>query len=132
MNIIQKLKKQTKQFGLRVIKITDAMPFKRSANVLGEQLLRAGTAVGAHYRSACRARSRAEFISKASLAIEETDQSLYWMEMLIESGLIPEEKLASLVKEADQIVALLTLAVDTARAGTITTGALHDPRAKIG
>jgi four helix bundle protein len=132
MKTIERLKKQTKQFGLRVIKITDAMPFKRSANVLGEQLLRSGTAVGAYYRAACRARSRSEFISKASLSIEEADKSLYWMEMLIESGLIPEDKLSSLVKEADEIVAVLTMAVDTARAGMITTGALRDPRTKIG
>lgn len=132
MNIIEKLKKQTKQFGLHVIKITDAMPFKRSANVLGEQLLRSGTAVGAYYRAACRARSKAEFISKASLSIEEADKSLYWMEMLIESGLIPQEKLSSLVKEADEIVALLTLAVETARTGAMQTGALRDPTARIG
>lgn len=132
MNIIQRLKKQTKQFGLHVIKITDAMPFKRSANVLGEQLLRSGTAVGAYYRAATRAHSRAEFISKANLSIEEADKSLYWMEMLIESGLIPPDKLAPLVKEADEIVSVLTMAVDTARAGTITTGTLRDPRAKIG
>ncbi len=131
MTTIEGLKKQTKQFGLHVIKITDAMPFKRSANVLGEQLLRSGTAVGAYYRAACRAHSRAEFVTKANLSIEEADKSLYWMEMLIEAGLIPVEKLASLVKEADEIVTVLTRAVDIARAGTIHTAALRDPGTRI-
>ena len=110
------LKKRTKKFGLQVIELTDSLPSKRNANVIGNQLLRSGTSVGANYRSACRARSKPDFISKASISIEEADESLYWMELLIESGLVPEAKLSSLMKEGDEIVAILTASVKTARA----------------
>jgi four helix bundle protein len=83
--------------------------------VIGNQLLRSGTSVGANYRSACRARSRPDFISKASIALEEADESQYWMELLIESGTIPEKQLAALIKEADELVAILTVSVKTAK-----------------
>jgi four helix bundle protein len=110
------LKKRTKQFGLRVIHLTGALPPSRAAGVIGRQLLRSGTSVGANYRAACRARTKPDFISKASIAIEEADESLYWMEMLVEAKLIHQEKLAALMKEADEIVAILTASVKTARA----------------
>lgn len=112
----QDLKKRTKQFGLRVIRVVECLPSTRSANVIGNQLLRSGTSVGANYRSACRGRSKPAFISKASIAIEEADESQYWMELLVESGLMPEKKLSALRKEADEIVAILTASVKTARA----------------
>jgi four helix bundle protein len=94
------LKARTKQFGLRVIKLVDALPNTKTANIIGSQLLRAGTSVGANYRSACRGRSKAEFVAKISISIEEADECLYWMELLIESGIIPEERLADLMREA--------------------------------
>ncbi len=112
----EELKKRTKQFGLRVIKLTEALPSAKAANVIGNQLLRSGTSVGANYRSACRARSKPDFISKASIAIEEADESLYWMEMLVEAEIMPKEKLLALMKEANEIVAILTASVKTARA----------------
>jgi four helix bundle protein len=110
------LKKRTKQFGLRIIKLIEALPSSRAASVIGNQLLRSGTSVGANYRSACRARSKPDFISKASISIEEADESLYWMEMLVEAEIMPKEKLAALMKETDEIVAILTASVKTARA----------------
>jgi four helix bundle protein len=112
----EELKKRTKQFGLRVIKLIDSLPSSKSANVIGNQLLRSGTSVGANYRAACRARSKPDFISKASISIEEADESLYWMEMLVEAEITPKEKLTALMKEADEIVAILTASVKTARA----------------
>ncbi len=84
--------------------------------MIGNQLLRSGTSVGANYRAACRARSKPDFISKASISIEEADESLYWMEMLVEAEIMPKEKLTVLIKEADEIVAILTASVKTARA----------------
>jgi four helix bundle protein len=84
--------------------------------VLARQLLRSGTSVGANYRAACRARTKPDFISKAGIAIEEADQSLYWMEMLVEAKIIPKDKVAALMKEAGEIVAILTASVKTARA----------------
>ena len=110
------LKKRTKQFGLRIIKLIEALPSSKAASVISNQLLRSGTSVGANYRAACRARSKPDFISKASISIEEADESLYWMEMLVEAEIMPKEKLTALMKEADEIVAILTASVKTARA----------------
>jgi len=115
----EELKKRTKQLGLRIIKLIESLPSSKAANVIGNQLLRSGTSVGANYRSACRARSKPDFISKASISIEEADESLYWMEMPVEAEIMPKEKLAALMKETDEIVAILTASVKTARA-TIT------------
>ena len=112
----EELKKRTKQLGLRIIKLIELLPSSKAANVIGNQLLRSGTSVGANYRSACRARSKPDFISKASISIEEADESLYWMEMLVEAEIMPKEKLAVLMKETDEIVATLTASVKTARA----------------
>jgi four helix bundle protein len=109
------LKRRTKQFGLRIIKLIEALPSSKAANVMGNQLLRSGTSVGANYRAACRARSKPDLISKASISIEEADESLYWMEMLVEAEIMPKEKIVALMKEADEIVAILTASVKTAR-----------------
>jgi four helix bundle protein len=109
------LKKRTKEFGLRVIKLTGALPSSRAAAVIGRQLLRSGTSVGASYRSACRARTKPDFVSKAGMAIEQADESLYWMEMLAAAGIMPKDKMAGLMKEAEELIALLTAAAKAAR-----------------
>jgi len=109
------LKRRTKQLGLRVIKLVESLPNTKSARVIGNQILRSATSVGANYRSACRGRSKAEFIAKVGISIEEADETMYWLEMLIEAGIVPEEKLLALYKEADEIVAILTASVKTAR-----------------
>jgi four helix bundle protein len=94
----------------------EALPKSQSSGVIGRQLLRSGTSVGANYRSACRARSRPDFISKVGIAIEEADESSYWMEILIEAGIVPAEKLSPLMQEGDELIAILTASVKTARA----------------
>lgn len=109
------LKKRTKQFALRTIRLVETLPNTRTANVIGNQLLRSGTSVGSNYRSACRGRSRAEFASKVGIAIEEADESLYWMEMLIETGIVQESHLSSLMQEANELIAIFTASVKTAR-----------------
>jgi len=109
------LKKRTKQFGLRCIKVVESLPNTRTADVLGKQLLRSSTSVGANYRSACRGRSKPDFISKVGIAIEEADESLYWLEMITESGLLPDKQLSELMKEGDEIVAILTASSQTAK-----------------
>jgi len=109
------LKSRTKKFGLHVIHLVESLPSIRTANVIGNQLLRSGTSVGANYRSACRGRSKADFISKVGIAIEEADESLYWMEMLVEAELVSENRLADLMKEANELIAILTASVKTAR-----------------
>jgi four helix bundle protein len=110
------LKRRTKQFGLRVIHLIDALPSSRAASVIGRQLLRSGTSVGAHYRAASRARTRPDFRLKLAMAVEAADESLYWMEMLVEAKLMPGDKLTALMKEANEIVAVLTASAKTPRA----------------
>jgi four helix bundle protein len=109
------LKRRTKQFGLRIIKLVELLPANKVANIIGSQLLRSGTSVGANYRAACRGRSKPDFISKAGIAIEEADETLYWMELLIEAGIVNEENLKPLMLEANELVAILTASVKTAR-----------------
>src|SRR5512139_2881466 len=110
------LKKRTKEFGLRVIRLVNALPSGKTTNMIANQLLRSATSVGANYRAACRGRSKADFISKVGIAIEEADESLYWMEMLVEAELVSEARLVDMMKEANELVAILTASVKTARA----------------
>jgi len=109
------LKKRTKAFALRVIRLVESLPKVPTAAVLGRQLLRSGTSVGANYRAACRAKSPADFISKMGTVEEETDESLFWMEMLIEARIVESGKLESLMKEADEILAITVSSIKTAR-----------------
>ena len=110
------LKKRTKQFGLRCIKVAESLPNIRTGDVLGRQLLRSAASVGANYRSACRAQSKPTFISKIAIAIEEADESQFWLEMIVEAGLMSQKKLTALLKESDEIVAILTASSKTAKA----------------
>ncbi len=109
------MKRRTKQFALRVIRLIESLPRGRTAEVLGKQLLRSGTSVGANYRAACRAKSTADFISKMGTVEEEADESLYWMELLVEAGLVKSELLAPLMKEADELVAITVASINTAK-----------------
>ncbi len=112
------LKQRTKAYGLRVIKAVQALPRNDVAKVLGNQLLRAGTSVGANYRAACRGKSRPDFINKLKIAEEECDESLYWMELLVDSALIPARRLSLLQQEGSEILAILVASLHTARTGT--------------
>jgi four helix bundle protein len=109
------LKKRTKALALSVIRLVESLPRGRTADVIGRQLLRSGTSVGANYRAACRAKSTADFISKMGTVEEETDESLYWMELLIEADIVESVKLESLVNEADEILAMTVASINTAR-----------------
>ena len=109
------LKQRTKKFALRVIRLVESLPKGRTADVLGRQLLRSGTSVGANYRAACRAKSPADFISKMGTVEEEADESLFWMELLIEGGIVKSGKLESLMKEADELLAITVSSINTAR-----------------
>ena len=109
------LKARTKQFTLRVIRLVESLPRGRTADVIGRQLLRSGTSVGANYRAACRAKSTADFISKMGTVEEESDESLYWMELLIEAKIVESDKLESLMKEADELLAITVSSINTAR-----------------
>ena len=107
--------KRTMSFGLRVIRLVNSLPKQQVAPVLGRQLLRAGTSVGANYRAAVRGKSRADFIAKMGIVEEECDEALYWMEMLIESQLVKPDLLRDLVDEANQILSIVVASIRTAR-----------------
>ena len=102
------LKDRTKQFSLRVIKLSSSLPNTLAAQVIGRQLVKSGTSVGANYRAACRARSRAEFTAKLGIVEEEADESAFWMEIIIESGMLKEDQLLRpLLNEANELVAIM-------------------------
>jgi len=109
------LKQRTKLFALAVINFVELLPKRRTAEVLGRQLLRSGTSAGANYRSACRARSAADFISKMTIVEEEIDESIYWMELLLESGIIQLRDIEALMKEANELLAITVASIKTAR-----------------
>ena len=109
------LKNRTKTFALRIIKLYRSLPKGKDAEVIGYQMLRAGTSVGANYRAACRARSQADFVSKITIVEEESDESAYWIELLVESGIIKKDLLNELLKEANELTAIFTSSGNTAK-----------------
>ena len=101
------LKNRTKQFALRALKLLAALPNTTEGRVLGRQLARSATSVGANYRAACRGRSKAEFIAKLGIVEEEADESAYWMELIVEGGLLLKNKVDSLRQEACELTAII-------------------------
>lgn len=108
-------KKRTKVFGLRIIRLVHSLPKSRTTDVIGRQLLRCGTSVGANYRAACRAKSPAEFAAKMGIVEEECDETIYWMELLVEADLIREPRVADLMSEANEILAMVIASIRTSR-----------------
>jgi four helix bundle protein len=111
----QELKERTKQFALRIMKLVDALPKTTAGRALGNQLVRSGTSVGANYRAACRGRSKAEFIAKIGIVIEETDECQFWLELIMDGGLIQHNLVEGLWKEADELTAIFVASSKTAR-----------------
>jgi four helix bundle protein len=113
----EQLRDRSKSFALRVIRLFRSLPYKTDAQVLGKQLLRCGTSVAANYRAACRARSKAEFIAKVGIVVEEAGETVLWLELLVESGILPSQKVADLLAEARELTAIFTASQQTARNG---------------
>ena len=109
------LKQRTKLFALEVVKLVEALPPGKTCDVLGRQLLRSGTSVGANYRAACRAKSPADFIFKMGIVEEEADESSFWVELLVEAGKLNGDKAASLLQECNELVAITVASIRTAR-----------------
>jgi four helix bundle protein len=126
------LRQRTKKFALEVIAFVEALPRDETSRVLGRQLLRSGTSVGANYRSAKRGRSNADFISRMGIVEEEADECGYWLELLTESGKVPAAKSAALNKEAGELVAIAVASINTARGTTRNAerGARKEPRSE--
>ena len=111
----ENLKLRTKRFALRVIKMVEGLPEDQVSRVLGNQLLRGGTSVGANYRAACRSRSPADYISKMGIVEEEADESGYWIELLVDAGKVKAVKVSALMKEAGELTAIAVASINTAR-----------------
>ena len=107
---IEELKVKTKNIAVRTIKLSQSLPNSREANIIAKQIIRSATSIGANYRAACRARSKAEFFAKLSIVIEEADETQYWFEILSETNIIEKNKIELLKKDLDSIVAILTTA----------------------
>ena len=109
------LKNRTKTYALRIIKLYQALPKSGETQVIGKQILRSGTSVGAQYREACRAKSPADFINKMEASPQELDETGYWLELLAESKILPAERLFDLQKENDELIAIFVTSVKTAK-----------------
>ena len=109
------MQNRTKAFANRVVKLCSALPNNWVARAIGGQLLRSGTSVGANYRAVCRAKSNADFINKLRIVEEECDESLFWMELLVDNNLVKASRLQSLMKEAGEILAIVVASAKTAR-----------------
>ena len=112
------LKGRTKSFAIRIVTLFRSLPRSPDAQTLGKQLLRSGTSVAANYRSVCRSRSRAEFIAKMGVVMEEADESAFWLELLSETGVIKAERTQNLLKEANELVAIFGASLRTSKAGS--------------
>ena len=122
----QEFKARTKGVALRVIKMTVTLPNCRAADVLARQLLRSTTSIGANYRAACRSRSTADMISRLSVAEEEADESIYWIELLSDAGFVAQKKVAPLTGEIEEILRMTVASIKTLRRRPI-----QNPKSKI-
>jgi four helix bundle protein len=111
----EEFKKRTKAFGIEVIRLTETLPRTRVADALARQLIRSATSVGANYRAACRARSNTEFISKLGIVEEEADESIFWLENLMDLRLATGDKIQPLMDEGEEILRLVVASIKTAR-----------------
>ena len=122
-------KSRTKAVAVRVIKLADALHRGRSGDALARQIIRSGTSIGANYRSACRGRSVNDVISRLGIVEDEADETLFWMEVIVESGLLPAKRLTSLMDEVNQILAMTVASIRTMRAKASRNRA--NPKSKI-
>ena len=115
MKLADELKLRTKKFALRIVKVFQALPRSEDARTLGEQLLRSGTSVAANYRAVCRSRSKAEFLARLGVVVEEIDETVFWLELLVESGIITPVRMGNLQREANELCAIFVSSQLTAR-----------------
>ncbi len=109
------LKERTKLFALRIIKLVDALPETTAGRAIASQLIRCGTSVGANYRAACRGRSKAEFIAKLGIVLEEADESTFWLELIIDAELMKQKLVEPLYKESEELTAIFVSSINSAK-----------------
>lgn len=117
LEFAKQLQARTKTFAVRIIRMFQRLPKTDEARILGKQVLRSGTSVAANYRAACRSKSRADFISKLGTTVEEADETLLWIELLEESGIVPAKRLEAIKVETDELLRVLSTSLDTAKRG---------------
>jgi len=118
LNSLQKaaaLKQRTKVFAIRIVKLFRSLPHSPDAQTLGKQVLRSGTSVAANYRAVCRARSKAEFIAKMGVVLQEADETVFWLELLTETGVLSGERTEDLLKEANELSAVFGASLRTSK-----------------
>ena len=125
------LKKRTKAFALRILKLVDALPKTTAGRALTSQIVRSGTSIAANYRAACRAKSTADFIAKMGIVEEEADETLFWLELLEESDLVLAAKLTAIKQEADELIAITVASIKTARRNRASTSAIQIPHSAL-
>ena len=125
------LKKRTKAFALRILKLVDALPKTTAGRALSSQIVRSGTSVAANYRAACRAKSTADFIAKMSIVEKEADETLFWLELLKESKLVPAAKLTAIKQEANELIAITVASIKTARRNRRANSAFRTPNSAV-
>src|SRR5438876_2008663 len=125
------MKQRTKKFALRILDLADALPQTRSGNVIAGQIIRSGTSVAANYRALCRAKSRADFINKTSVVEEEADESCFWLQLLIDRGLLPSRRVQPLLKEANELTAIFVASRKTAVSRPARRNRIENRNAKI-
>ena len=108
-------KTRTKKLAVAIIKEVDKLPRSPVSEVIGKQLIRSGTSIGANYRAACRAKSTADMINKMKIVEEESDETEYWLELLVEAGVVPQSQIADIYKETDEILAMTIASIKTLR-----------------
>jgi four helix bundle protein len=126
----EELKRRTKEFALRIIKLIDSLPPTLVARTIGQQLVRSGTSVAANYRAACRARSNADFIAKLGIVEEECDESIFWIEMLVDAEIVKLGRVEKLIDEGNQLTAIFVSSINTAR-GRKRNSALRIPQSAL-
>ena len=115
MYAAEELKIRTKKFAIRIVKLFRSLPRTPEARIIGNQVLRSGTSVAANYRAVCRARSKAEFVAKIGVVVEETDETTFWLEFLVDTSIVREAKMRSLISEANELLAIFAASQSTAR-----------------
>jgi four helix bundle protein len=111
----EELKGRTKKFGLDVIRLLQLMPRSDVSQILGRQLVRCATSVAANYRAACRARSKIEFLAKLGSVEEEADESIFWLEMIMDSNLLPVDRVKDLLREGEELLRIIVASIRTAK-----------------
>jgi four helix bundle protein len=111
----EQLKERTKRFAIRIVKLFRSLPKTDEAKIIGKQALRSGTSVAANYRAVCRARSKAEFVARIGIVVEEADETVFWLELLVETAIVSQVRMNSLLTEANELLAIFAASQRTAK-----------------